>query len=582
MSQPGTAAVVSAKPSVTRVGGQRLIALTVDVEAQLARASGDPIQELIFGRFGREDFGITRMMQIADAAGHKLIFYVDLCEYWQYGEPLLDVAREVARRGHDMQIHVHADLLPRSYWADQNVPVPPALDRFPAEAARVLADSLCALSVRATGNQPLAFRGGAFRFNRHVLEAFTKNGLQLSANYYAAAKYWPHRRPHVGPFRWPNGMLELPVSTVSLDGEFRYAVFENLAVDSREALTEFLCATSDLNASLDVSSFVLHCWSLLKKDATGRFVAPDETKVERFEAFLSHLTALGYRSATTESIVEQATVAPALRIVPYDEVFAPAESAAPVVASAPAPSKPPAAERSEPPSIPAEPGSGCTVCGASRASFSEFFGRPAVRCEGCGSLERHRAFLDLCRRGFSSEWTPNGKALLLISPNSSEDRALRKVAASVSTLDVREDFRSDYHEDICNCPSLPTGAFDGVVAHHVFAHVHDDGRAFAEVARILRPDGRLFLSTPLTRTGKTEEIDDIREITRLWGVELYERYRIGTFRRYGKDDLLHRLTEWFRVIVHYPTDVTTGEVVPIFECLRRHPLAGETVTAAID
>jgi SAM-dependent methyltransferase len=299
-------------------------------------------------------------------------------------------------------------------------------------------------------------------------------------------------------------------------------------------------------------------------------VAPDETKVARFDAFLKNLTTLGYRSATSESVLDQASAAADLRVVPYDEVFAAVETAVPEAA----PSKPPAVVQSEAPTSSAE--AGCTVCGASRASFSEFFGRPAVRCDGCGSLERHRAFLDLCGRGFSSEWTPSGKTLLLISPNSSEDRALRKTAASVSTLDVREDFRADYHEDICNCPSLPTAAFDGVVAHHVFAHVHDDGRAFAEVARILRPDGRLFLSTPLTRSGKTEQIDDVREITRLWGAELYDRYRIGTFRRYGKDDLLQRLTEWFRVIVHYPTDAATGEVVPIFECLRRHPLARDT------
>jgi SAM-dependent methyltransferase len=113
--------------------------------------------------------------------------------------------------------------------------------------------------------------------------------------------------------------------------------------------------------------------------------------------------------------------------------------------------------------------------------------------------------LQLCKAGFTGGWTPADKVLLLISPNTSEDKSLRAVASSVLTLDVREDIRADYHLDICAAPALLDASFDAVIGHHVFAHVHDDRHAYAEVARILRPDGRLFLTTPLT-AGKTHEI----------------------------------------------------------------------------
>lgn len=239
---PGVAAAAPANTAKSSIPNDRLVALTVDVEAQAVRATGDPIDQLIFGRFDGKDYGISRMMELADAAGHKLTLYLDFCEFWQYGEAILDVAREVTRRGHDLQIHAHADLLPRSFWTDQRMSVPPALDRFPADAANVIVSATCELAVRATGRQPQAFRGGAFRFNPALLSALSKNGIQVSSNYYSGAKYWPSRRPHARPFRWENGVLELPVTTADVDGVFRYAIFENLGVDSRPTLEAFLSA----------------------------------------------------------------------------------------------------------------------------------------------------------------------------------------------------------------------------------------------------------------------------------------------------------------------------------------------------
>jgi SAM-dependent methyltransferase len=219
----------------------------------------------------------------------------------------------------------------------------------------------------------------------------------------------------------------------------------------------------------------------------------------------------------------------------------------------------------------------CAICGALRGTFSEYFGRPAVRCEGCGSLERHRAFYECCKHGFGEGWTMRNKALLLVSPNPSENLALRREAGSVRTLDVRLDVRADYHEDLCHVPALADASFDVIVAHHVFAHVRDDRLAFAEAARLLRPQGRLFFTTPLEASGVTREIVDIAEVTRLWGMDAYERYGVGTFRRYGQDDLVARLEESFRVIVHVAHDSATAASVTLFECIRK---AAEGVNSA--
>ncbi len=39
------------------------------------------------------------------------------------------------------------------------------------------------------------------------------------------------------------------------------------------------------------------------------------------------------------------------------------------------------------------------------------------------------------------------------------------------------------------------GAFDAVIANYMLYHVPDRPRAFAEIARVLRPGGRLFATT---------------------------------------------------------------------------------------
>lgn len=545
----------------------KLVALTVGAQAQSVRAQGDPIEQLIFGRFGRTEHGIGRLMDIADAHGHKLILFLDFCEYWLYGDALLDVGREISSRGHDLQIQVNADLLPGSFWAEHAIPKPPALNRFPLRAAQLLATRVCELAARVVGSPALAFRGGAFRFNPAVLDAFAQNGIQISSNYYAGAKYWPERLPHRGPFRWPNGVLELPVSTATIDGAFRYGIFENLAVDSPRTLATFLREVGHDHAGLGASTFVMHSWSLLERGRDGKFIGPDDSKVERFESFLTNLSTLGYQSTTCAQLAALARDTAILPTVSLETVFPPP----PTGRSPTAPTKSRSARlpaqstrRNTSPTV----ASSCPVCGATQISLSDFCGRSAVRCDRCGSLEHDRAFRSLCNAGFTGDWNLADKDLLLISPKDSDNRAIEAVARSVKALESLPAIGAHCHGNSCSELDIPAESFDGVIAHHVFAHVYDDRSAFAQVARLLRPGGRLFLSTPLTGSGKTQQFTEAEHKSSA-DTGSFATQKLATFRRYGKQDLLKLLTGWFRVVIRYPIDAATGEAIPIFECIPR-------------
>jgi len=62
---------------------------------------------------------------------------------------------------------------------------------------------------------------------------------------------------------------------------------------------------------------------------------------------------------------------------------------------------------------------------------------------------------------------------------------------------------------IIDAQAIPFGAdtFDGVIANHMLYHVPDQGRALAEIRRVLRPGGLLYAST----VGRThlQELDDL-------------------------------------------------------------------------
>src|SRR5215211_5686314 len=91
--------------------------ITIDVEARPPRSKTDPLDRLIWGRFPEGEFGIGRMMSIAERHGVKLTMFLDYAEEHLYGDALLDVGREILRRGHDLELHIHPEFMPDGFFA---------------------------------------------------------------------------------------------------------------------------------------------------------------------------------------------------------------------------------------------------------------------------------------------------------------------------------------------------------------------------------------------------------------------------------------------------------------------------------
>ncbi|WP_352806295.1 methyltransferase domain-containing protein [Mesorhizobium sp. M0909] len=134
----------------------------------------------------------------------------------------------------------------------------------------------------------------------------------------------------------------------------------------------------------------------------------------------------------------------------------------------------------------------CPICefrGYFRAHGSPL--RWDAKCPSCGSLERHR----LLRLAMQSEFPlkPDGR-LLHFAPEPAMTRFVRPAVAEYVTADI-----SGHHVDhTINIEQIdfPDSSFDSIICSHVLEHV-DDRSALAEMYRVMRPKGVLYLMTPV-------------------------------------------------------------------------------------
>lgn len=131
------------------------------------------------------------------------------------------------------------------------------------------------------------------------------------------------------------------------------------------------------------------------------------------------------------------------------------------------------------------------------------------------------------------------------SANGEEMRHLFGDAPDLTNFDVRPLGSASLQMDIQDMSPVADGSVDCFVALHVLNHVADDEKALAEIARILKPDGGVFLvMVPFRRGAATQKLDDI---TVPYGADALAQYGVGTYRRYGLDDFRKLLERFFVV-----------------------------------
>jgi len=148
----------------------------------------------------------------------------------------------------------------------------------------------------------------------------------------------------------------------------------------------------------------------------------------------------------------------------------------------------------------------CTICDC-HVFFSETGSwlRDQYLCTGCGSIPRQRALVKVLNDHF-----PGWRELRIheSSPGgASSDKMKREcrhyVASQFFAHVPRGQFEGSQRSEDLEALTFPDESFDLVVTQDVFEHVLRPAKAFAEIARTLRPGGAHVYTVPYYRGKRT-------------------------------------------------------------------------------
>ena len=278
--------------------------LSFDVEAQPGRAAGDLIDQLVWGRIGQNEVGIPRICSVLEQHGIVGNFMVDFATCASQGDRRLhEIVDYLAGRGHEVHMHLHPEYLDPAlgYTVDDRAV---CLDRTPYDLSRRLLDLALDAYTRTVERPPQVFRAGSYRINDHLVRVAGELGIPALSN------VKPHTLADVAtegdqilyraPFRWTNGVLELPVDVSSPEvsrPETYAAKFED-AVWRKPAEPTF--------------NVVMHSWSLMRRNDLGHHDAHAAEYEERLHQICEHARRQGrprgyaeYLRATPERLAVQ-------------------------------------------------------------------------------------------------------------------------------------------------------------------------------------------------------------------------------------------------------------------------------------
>jgi hypothetical protein len=499
--------------------GSGVALISVDVEAQPGRAASDHVAKLIYGRFGKESYGIQRLCDLFDDAGVQGTFFVDFAECALHGDKaIFEAAQLLQGRGHDVQLHLHSEVLIRAQsWAHDRS-VRPSFESIDIDVARRVIDYGVRKFSQALGEPPKILRPGGMLFSPSFLHAAKECGLlATSALYLPSARETAPELESYGLFSWENGLLEVPVDVALdplVDEQLRRAVV-NAGSKAR-----------------GVASYLLHSTSLLRRplDGSSPFFEGYEPNYERTLVDVLKLITTTYRTVTHAELVE---------------TFA---------------------SRGDMPTFPLSRGSSqsmgrgevitCNVCQTALDDSTVASGR----CGCCKSRTRQRVL----KRVFD-ELTGNlfsGKRVIANFADETERDYLMTNVEQLVNFDVRPMPGLDLVADAQHLSSLEDRQFDVFVSIYALNHIRDDAAALREMKRVLRDGGTAVIMVPF-RSGRTTLLEDTAAT---YGKEALDTYGVGSYRYYGLLDLLPLLSSLFDVTYLPAIDPVTGNKDAVFLC----------------
>lgn len=132
--------------------------------------------------------------------------------------------------------------------------------------------------------------------------------------------------------------------------------------------------------------------------------------------------------------------------------------------------------------------------------------RPNAKCPVCGALERTRAWWLYYKKIGLLKGVDKKIKLLHFAPEEPFWNAFNR-DSNIDYYPV--DYNPDYKgiRDVVDITAIPyeDEMFDIIMCNHVLEHIEDEKKALREVARVLRRDGVLYFTVPISNAEETFE-----------------------------------------------------------------------------
>lgn len=158
----------------------------------------------------------------------------------------------------------------------------------------------------------------------------------------------------------------------------------------------------------------------------------------------------------------------------------------------------------------------CITCDSETTfSSSNEWLRDYYICNRCGSIPRERALMFCIERYY-----PNWRELYVHesspAPRGASEKLKRCCAHYLPShffpdLSPGVIHQNGYNNENLEDQTFPDESFDLVISQDVMEHIFDPARAFAEIARTLKPGGAHIFSVPLVNKEKSSEICAVRD-----------------------------------------------------------------------
>ena len=184
--------------------------------------------------------------------------------------------------------------------------------------------------------------------------------------------------------------------------------------------------------------------------------------------------------------------------------------------------------------------------------------RKNVRCPICNSLERHRFLYNIYKKDFLN--STKKLSILHTAPERCIARAIIKNKnIEYYPIDICPEIYKWINckkEDV-TCLTYKDNSFDCIISNHVMEHIVDDNLFLKECLRVLKPNGILYLtfpiSTSLEKTVEDKNIKTDEERLKYYG-------QADHVRRYGRD-IIDKLKFQYNAKCIKPTEILSNKEI---------------------